>query len=123
MVIGQQFGLIQLLVGFQNAVFDHLKRASSAFAGPQIFEHELVIGFPVIVEGRIVREGRHQRVRNQLILQRILADSFDEGRQPFFWFAIAAIDVDQVCDRCGDGLCRQLDRHLSDFRGAVHLPA
>src|SRR4026208_687560 len=63
-VIGQQFGLIQLLVGFQDAVFDHFKRTSGAFARSEILKNKRLVRLPVVVEGWIVGKGRHQRIGN-----------------------------------------------------------
>ena len=73
MIIDQQFGLIQFLVGFQDAVFDHFKRTSGAFARSEILKDKLFFPFPVIVEGRIVGKSRNQRIGNQLIFQLDLA--------------------------------------------------
>ncbi len=123
MVVRQEFRLVQLLIRFENPVLDHFERAAGALARTEILEHEWLLPLPVVVEGRIVGIGRHDRVGNQLVLERVLADAVDEGRQPFARLTVAPIYVDQVRDRGGHRLGRQLDRHLADLGRAVHLAA
>src|SRR5688500_16130969 len=123
MVVYQQLCLIQLLIGFQDSILDHLQRAAGTFTGPKIFQDKLFFRLPVVIIGGILGKRRHNRIRNQFILQCIFPQSVYEGWEFFTGLTVPPIDVDEVRNGCRYGFRGQLDRHLTDLSRAIHLPA
>src|SRR5881409_113073 len=114
-LLREQPGHVELLLGFEDAVLDHLQRAAGAFTGAEVLHDELLVGFPVIVVRGVLLEGRQDRKGNEFLLQLGLAGAVDEGQQAFPVLAVAMPDGEEVRERRGDGLGRELDRHLPDL--------
>src|SRR5215472_7308903 len=122
MFLDQESCLIQFLIRFEDAIFDHFEGTASTFSRSEIFEHEFFVSLPVVVEGWVLFVGRHNSVWNQLILQFVLPHSIDISRQAFSRLAIPPVHLDQMRDGSRNTLRRQLDSHLTNLGCPVHFP-
>ena len=123
MFLGQNAGLVQFLLGFQDPIVDHLYGAAGTFTRAEIFERKFLFRFPVEVVRGILGIGWQNGMPDQFFLEGGLARSLDKGVQAFAFPAVPSIHVKQVRDRGRDVLGREFDRHLSDFRGPVDPPS
>ena len=116
-------GHVQFLLGFEDAVLDHLQCAPRAFAGAQVLQDELVLAFPVVIEGGVLLEGGHDGVGDQLLLEPDLAGALNEVQKSLAFPAVLPPEVQEMRDGRRDVLGRQLDRHLADLGRAVNAAA
>ena len=62
----------------QHAVVDHFQGSACALAGAQILQHKFRFAFPIVVVGRILLVGRHNRIGNEFVFEDVLSDPPDE---------------------------------------------
>ena len=115
--------LVELLLGLEDAVVDHLQRAAGAFTGAEVFEDKFFLRFPVIIVAGVRVERRQNAVRDQFFFQRGLPYAVDEIAKAFALPAVPPPHRQQMGKRVRHILRRELDGHLPDLRHAVDPPA
>ena len=120
---GQQPSLVQLLLGFQNAIVDHFHGPAGTFSWAQVFHREFLVSFPVHIVRGIILIGWRNGIPEQLFFERGFACPFQKRMEGFTCLAVPTIHLHQMRNRSRDMFRRELDGHLPDFRGPVDAPA